>query len=186
MTDFIMNIQDYLDRAEDKCPCPSTFTAPGSAVPSSSTSSSSSSSSCSVNPSPSQSSCSSNPLSYPSTFPSTLPHPHPNPPRSHSRPRPHPSLTTPSISSFPSSFVSPLSHSPPGFTPSWSSVGGYDHPQPGSRLLQYGMPVIFRPICFHHSLFFTVSKTRRIFHITCYIIFYRILHFPISYLIFPT
>ena len=21
---------------------------------------------------------------------------------------------------------------------SWSSVGGYDHPQPGSRLLQYG------------------------------------------------
>ena len=23
-------------------------------------------------------------------------------------------------------------------TPSWAAVGGYDHPQPGSRLLQYG------------------------------------------------
>ena len=165
-----MNIQDYLDRADAKCPCPSTFTAPGSAIPSSSTSSSSSSSSSSGNPSPSQSSSSSNPLSYPSPFPSTLPHP--LNPRSHSCPRPHPSLTTPPLSSFPSSFVSPLSHSPPGLTPSWSSVGGYDHPQPGSRLLQYGKSVKLRHIIFYHvfsllcyevSLSFTFCMPNKVF-----------------------
>ena len=28
-------------------------------------------------------------------------------------------------------------------TPSWAAVGGYDHPQPGSRLLQYGKKVVY-------------------------------------------
>ena len=37
-----------------------------------------------------------------------------------------------------SPFVYPAAAVAAGLSPSWSCVGGYDHPQPGSRLMQYG------------------------------------------------
>lgn len=42
-----------------------------------------------------------------------------------------------------SPFVHPAAAVAVGQSPSWSSVGGYDHPQPGSRLIQYGNTLFY-------------------------------------------
>ena len=59
----------------------------------------------------------------------------------------------PSVSNLPppapsSGYVAPPLCVSPGSNPNWSAVGGYDHPQPGSRLLQYG--------ALHCTLYYTV------------------------------
>jgi hypothetical protein len=57
-----------------------------------------------------------------------------------------------------SPFVYPAAAVAAGLSPSWSSVGGYDHPQPGSRLMQYGT-------------FLAIAMCIAMFVIICLIIF---------------
>ena len=56
----------------------------------------------------------------------------------------HPSISNLAPPSPSSGYVAPPSCVPGGSNPNWSAVGGYDHPQPGSRLLQYGACVRYR------------------------------------------
>lgn len=68
--------------------------------------------------------------------------------------RVHPSISNLAPPSPSSGYVAPPSSLPPGSNPNWSAVGGYDHPQPGSRLLQYGALQCNYTVC---TLFSEVS-----------------------------
>ena len=59
----------------------------------------------------------------------------------------------------------------PGGGAYWALTGWYDHPQPGSRLLQYGMTSLSSYCCFYSSLLFSSNLNILLFFFSSLITF---------------